>query len=144
MEPVETDRGLQVSGNGDTTSGNAVFAALGQLFTGLPVGLSSLEVRCNGCGTQLGEGDTVLIYAYRTVETPRWHLARCRCPGCAPDEITTPTLGTTECRFSARLAVVSDAATRRHSYFCQPTFPAVSSPQESQPQQCRIDSVSFC
>jgi hypothetical protein len=135
MEPVETDGGLQVSGTGDSTSEHAAVAALEQLFSGLRVGLPSLEVRCTGCDTQLGEGDQVSMYAYRTVETPRWHLARCRCLDCAPDEITTPTLGTTECRVTARLVVVSDAATQQHRLcLAEPTVSAISSPsQETSP-----------
>ena len=114
MEPIKTDGGLQVAGDEDSTGEHAAVAALEQLFTGLRVGLPSLEVRCCSCGTQLGEGDQVSVYAYRTVETPRWNLARCQCIDCAPGEIETPTLGATEVRLSARLAVVSDTATQQH------------------------------
>lgn len=131
MEPVETDGGLQVTGDKYPDGEYAVVASLKQLFTGLRVGLPSLEVRCSGCGTQLGEGDQVSVYAYRTVETPRWHLARCRCIDCAPADIATPTLGATEARVSARLAVVSDLKTQQHRLcLAEPTVIAVTLPQE--------------
>jgi hypothetical protein len=131
MEPVETDGGLQVAGDEAPTGDHAVVAALEQLFTGLRVGLPSLAVRCTECDTQLGDGDQVSVYAYRTVETARWHLARCRCPNCAPDDIATPTLGATECRVSARLAVVSDVGTQQHRLcLAEPTVVVVSQPQD--------------
>ena len=130
METIKTDGGLQVTSNGDPTSEHAVVAALEQLFTGLRVGLPSLEVRCTGCDTQLCEGDQISVYAYRTVETPRWHLARCRCTDCAPDAIVTPTLAATEAHISARLAVVSDSRTQQHRLcLTEPTMKAISSPQ---------------
>jgi hypothetical protein len=131
---VETDGGLQVTGDEAATAEYAVVAPLEQLFTGLRVGLPTLTVRCCACGTELGEGDTVSVYAYRTVETPRWHLARCRCPDCAPDDIAAPTLGTTEARVTARLAVVSDTATQQHRLcLAEPTITAVSSPSDGTP-----------
>jgi hypothetical protein len=114
MEPLETDGGLQVAGTGREDTEQAVVATLEQLFTGLRVGLPTLTVQCCGCGTTVGEGEDVSVYAYRTVETPRWHLARCRCLACAPDEIATPTLGATEVRVRARLAVVSDTVRQQH------------------------------
>jgi hypothetical protein len=104
-----TDRGIETEDREQ-----AVVAALEQLFTGLRVSLPTLTVQCCGCGTQLDDGEQVSVYAYRTVETPRWHLARCRCLDCAPDGITTPTLGVTEVRLSARLAVISDAGIQHH------------------------------
>ena len=134
MEPVETDGGLQVDENEHATGRHAVVAPLDQLFCGLRVGLPMLTVQCCGCGAELGEGDTVSVYAYRTVETPRWHLARCRCPDCALDDIDTPTLGATEVRLTARLAVVSNAGTQQH-WLCltEPTVLAMSSPQDGTP-----------
>lgn len=134
MKPLTTDGGLQISGDDPTTGEHAVVAAVEQLFTGLRVGLPSLEVRCSDCRTRLGDGESVSVYAYRTVETPRWHLARCHCPNCAPDDIAMPTLGATECRVSARLAVVSDAGTQHHRLcLAEPTVNAVSSPQDGTP-----------
>ena len=131
MEPIKTDGGLQVAGDEDSTSEHTAVAALKQLFTGLRVGMPSLEVQCNRCSTCLGEGDEVSVYTYRTVETPRWHLARCQCIDCAPEEIETPTLGATEARVSARLAVVSDTATQQHRLcLAEPTIGAVSSPRD--------------
>jgi|GEM_PF-1211055 len=131
MEPITTDGGLHVTGEEQPTGEHAVVAPLEQLFTGLRVGLPSLDVRCCSCGTQLGEGDRVSVYAYRTVETPRWHLARCRCPDCAPGEITTPTLGATEAHVSARLAVISDAGTQQHRLcLTEPVVVTSSSPKD--------------
>ena len=57
MEPVETDGGMQVAGDEYLDGEYAIIASLEQLFTGLRVGLPSLEVRCCSCGSQLGEGD---------------------------------------------------------------------------------------
>ena len=76
--------------------------------------MPSLDVYCSDCGTRVTEGDAVSVYAYRPVETPRWHLVRCQCLDCTPDEITTPTLGATEVRVRARLAVVSDSGTQQY------------------------------
>jgi hypothetical protein len=114
MRPVEADGGLRVAGEHVETDDHAVVAPLEQLFTGLGIGLPPLIVQCYRCGTPLGEGDSVSVYAYRTVETPRWHLARCRCLDCAPDGIEMPTLGATGARINARLAVVSDIGTQQH------------------------------
>jgi len=131
MEPLETDGGLQIAGTRIEDSEHAIVAALKQLFTGLRVGLSTLTVQCCSCGTQLGEGDQVSVYAYRTVETPRWHLARCRCTECVSDEIPTPTLGATEVRVRTRLAVVSDAAMQQHRLcLTEPMVSATSPPQD--------------
>jgi hypothetical protein len=131
MYPVETDGGLRIAGEPAETDGHAVVAPLEQLFTGLRIGLPSLTVQCCGCGTALGEGDHVSVYAYRTVETPRWHLARCWCPDCAPDGIGTPTLGATEVRVNARLIVVSDAGTQQHRLcLAEPTVTVVALPTD--------------
>lgn len=134
MEPLETDGGLQIAGTGTEDSEHAVIAALEQLFTGLRVGLPSLTVHCCECDRQLGEGDDISVYAYRTVETPRWHLARCRCLECVPDEIATPTLGATEVRFNARLAVISDTGTQQHRLcLAEPDVMVVASPADGTP-----------
>ena len=113
MESHDTDDGLAVAGTATDDGEHAVVATLEQLFTGLCVGMPSLEVQCCDCGTSLGEGDTISVYAYRTVETPRWHLTRCRCVECTPEDIQ-PTHGTTEARVRARLGVVSDVGTQQH------------------------------
>ena len=134
MESMETDGGLHITGDERATAEHAVVAPLKQLFTGLRVGLPTLTVRCCACGTELGEGDTVSVYAYRTVETPRWHLAQCRCHNCAPDGIATPTLGATEARINAQLAVVSDVGAQQHRLcLAKPTVSAVSPPTEGKP-----------
>jgi len=63
MAPVETDGGLQVAGE-EPSSEHAIVAALEQLFTGLRVGLPSLDIRCCGCHRQLGEGAQMSVSAY--------------------------------------------------------------------------------
>ena len=113
MGPPEADDALQVAGDDGSTGEHAVVATLEQLFTGLRVVMSSLEARCSDCGTHLGEGDAVSVYAYRAVETPRWHLARCQCVECAPEDIQ-PTHGMTEVRVRGRLGVVSNVSTQQH------------------------------
>jgi hypothetical protein len=134
MYPIETAGGLCVAGEHIEPDDHAVVAPLEQLFTGLRVGLPSLTVQCCRCGTQLGEDNQVSVYAYRTVETPRWHLARCRCLDCAPDGIETPTLSATEARVNARLAIVSDAGTQQHGLcLTEPTVTAVARPQDGAP-----------
>jgi hypothetical protein len=90
-----------------------------------------LTVQCCECGAQLHEGDQVSVYAYRTVETPRWDLAWCRCTECAPDDIGTPTLGATEVRVNAGPTVVSDVRAQQHRLcLADPTVKAISSPQD--------------
>ena len=131
MVPSNADDGLAVAGEATHGSDHAVVAPVEQLFTGLRVGLPSLTVRCHRCDARLGEGECVSVYAYRTVETPEWHLAQCRCPSCAPDEITTPTLGATDVLLTARLAVVSAVdAQQHHLCLTAPTVTAVSRPQD--------------
>ena len=134
MQPLTTDGGLQVIGTERSTSDHAVVATLEQLLTGLRVGTPSLDVQCSECGTTLGAGDSVSVYASRPVETPRWHLASCRCPDCAPDEIQTPTRGVTEVRATARLAIVSDVGSQQH-WVClsEPTVSTVSPPANGTP-----------
>ncbi|MCY4732527.1 hypothetical protein KY092_18460 [Natronomonas gomsonensis] len=131
MGPSDSDAGVVIAGEATHGSDHAVVAPVAQLFTGLRVGLPSLTVRCHRCDARLGDGECVSVYAYRTVETPDWHLAQCRCPGCAPDEITTPTLGATDVLLTARLAVVSDADAQQHSLcLTDPTVTDLSRPQD--------------
>ena len=134
MGPPEADDGLQVAEDDASTGEHAVVATLEQLLTGLRVGMPSLKVQCSGCGTQLTEGDAVSVYASRPVETPRWHLASCRCPDCAPDEIQTPTRGVAEVRATARLAIVSTVGSQQH-WLClgEPTVSTVSPPANGTP-----------
>ncbi len=76
------------------------------------------------------DGDDISVYAYRTVESPRWQLARCRCAECGPDEITIPTRGATEFRVSAQLAVFSDTGTQQHRLcLADPTVTTITLPQ---------------
>jgi hypothetical protein len=137
MYPIETDGGLYVAGEHIEPDDNAVVASLEQLFTGLRVGLPSLTVQCCWCGTELGVDNQVSVYAYRTVETPRWHLVRYRCLDCAPDGIETPTLGATEVCVRARLAVVSDAGTQQHRL-------CLADPKVTADSYCSRDQCPYC
>jgi hypothetical protein len=111
-----------------------LIASPNQLFAGMQAGLPSLTVICSRCGAQLGEGDEVSVYAYRPAESTRWYLGRCCCPNCAPTEIATPTLGTAECRITARLATVSDVARQRHRLcLADPSVVAFTSPTDGTP-----------
>jgi len=109
-------------------------AAPEQLLAGMEVGLPALDVRCSRCGTQLGEGDSVSVYAYRPAETPRWYLGRCCCLDCAPDQLRTPTLGTAECRVTARLAIVSNVGSQTHRLcLADPTLTSFAEPKNGGP-----------
>jgi hypothetical protein len=114
MDSLDTNGELQVTGTVLDDSEQPVVATLEQLFTGLRVGMPSLEVQCSSCGIYLDEGDGVSVYAYRTAETPQWHLACCQCLDCESDDIQTPTRGTAEVRVRARLGLVSDVGTQQH------------------------------
>lgn len=114
MEPAKADGGSCVGTGEVDRSECAIVASVEQLFTGLCVGQSSLKLRCSECGTQLSEGERVSVDAFRPVETTYWQFSRYQCPDCAPESITTPTLGVTEIRISARLAVMSDVGSQQH------------------------------
>ena len=107
MEPIDTDGSLRGSRDRHSAGEHAVIAPLEQLFTGLRVGLSTLTVQCCACRAELGEGNIVPVSAYRTVEAPRWQLARCRYPVCGGRHPNTNPRHT-EVRLTAQLAVVSD------------------------------------
>jgi hypothetical protein len=87
------------------------------VLTGLPIGIPDLSAQCSDCGRTLREGERVLVYAYRAAEATEWDLARCYCPECRPDEITTPTLGTSEVLVDAMLGTMSDVRAQTH-HFC--------------------------
>jgi hypothetical protein len=100
-----------------------------QVLTGLPLGRATLEALCDTCGTSMGEGADVFVYAYRAAEAPRWSLAGCYCATCAPSGIRKPTLGTTEVLVGAQLAVVSLPREQRHSLCVStPTLRSFSPP----------------
>lgn len=114
MVSLSTDGGRRVASDERPAGESAIVAAPEQLFRGFPVGIPSADVRCSKCDTRLGDGDRISVLAYRTVDTPRWQLARWSCSDCASDTIATPTLGVTDIRLSARLAVISDVGTQQH------------------------------
>ncbi|ERH03053.1 MAG: hypothetical protein J07HN6_00056 [Halonotius sp. J07HN6] len=63
MKPSAANDGLQIVGDDASTGEHAVVATLEQLFTGLRVGMPSLDVQCSGYGAHLGE-------AMRSPSTP--------------------------------------------------------------------------
>ena len=85
-----------------------------QLLTGVPLGYSPDEVICTSCNSRQREGMTAVVYAYRTADMLEWSIARCYCPECAPEQVTTPTLGTSEVLGQGRLDVLSYSATQHH------------------------------
>lgn len=129
MVPLNTDNGHHVAGYERPAGASAVVAGPEQLFNGFPMGKPSADVRCSECGTRLSDGDRIAMLAYRTVDTPRWQLTRYSCSDCASDTITTPTLGATDIRLSARLAIISDVGTQQHRLcIVDPDVVAVASP----------------
>ena len=102
-----------------------------QLFTGLSVGVTGTHVLCSGCDTELTEGQSVTVCAYRTAGCPRWDLRRCYCTVCAPSSIHGPTLGVTEVLVRAWLGTVSVPRTRTHRLCLgEVTIVACSPPDE--------------
>lgn len=91
-----------------------VTAIPGQLFTGYQVGFSDLREVCIDCAELLREGDPLVSYASQPAETTPWEVQRCYCAGCAPDDITVPTLGTSELLMKARLGTVALPRQRTH------------------------------
>jgi hypothetical protein len=85
-----------------------------QLLTGVPLENSQHEVVCTLCTSQQTEGMTVVVYAYRTADRQEWSIARCYCLECAPETLSTPTLGTSEVLGRGRLDVLSYSATQQH------------------------------
>jgi hypothetical protein len=127
---VSTDQSPRTS----TTNEHQVLATPAQLFAGLALGLPSMKVVCAHCHTRLREGDKVSVYAYRPVEDAQWYLGRRCCLDCAPARITTPTLGTAECRLTARLVVQSDVTEQGHRLvLADPELKAFTPPADGTP-----------
>lgn len=85
-----------------------------QVLAGMQVGLPDLVVVCTYCGEEVAEGQACTVYAYRPADDHEWYPARCYCQACAPDEIPTPTMGTSEVLVQAWLGVVSRPHDRSH------------------------------
>ena len=96
------------------TDHTGVVTTPAQLLTGVPLGYSPDEVICTPCNSTQTEGMTAVVYAYRTADMPEWSIARCYCPECAPEQVTTPTLGMSEVLGQGRLDVLSYSATQHH------------------------------
>ncbi len=85
-----------------------------QVLAGVQVGLPDLTAVCTCCGESITEGQATSVYAYQPADEQEWYLARCYCQACAPDEIPTPTVGTSEVVVQAWLGVVSRPHDRSH------------------------------
>lgn len=85
-----------------------------QVFSGLEIGLANQQAYCLRCDCRLIEGDTIMIYAYRPAEASEWCLVRCYCQDCAPGQIETPTVDTSEVLASATLGTLSRVTEQVH------------------------------
>jgi hypothetical protein len=85
-----------------------------QLLGGCEVGLATREVCCAGCKVSLTEGESGVVYAYRTADAPEWLVARCYCERCAPATVQTPTLGVHELLASATFGLRSQVIGQVH------------------------------
>jgi hypothetical protein len=105
-----------------------------QVFAGLVVGLGTSPVRCTGCQEERTEGQSLVVYVYRTPDGEAWDLARDYCPACAPETVSTPTLGTSEVLVEATLGTRS-VPTAHFQRLClnDVLVRAYSSPREGAP-----------
>lgn len=105
-----------------------------QTLRGLEIGLATQEVLCTGCERLLTEGEPGVVYAHRAVDAPEWLVTRCYCRACAPGQLQTPTLGTSEVLVTVSFGVGSEAITQRH-YLCLTDIDlvALSPPSEGTP-----------
>ena len=85
-----------------------------QLLCGLSAGLPTNRVVCVDCGTDLGEGRAVTVYAYRSADSDQWDLRRCYCAECEPTAIGEATLGVTELLAHAWLGSIALPRRRTH------------------------------
>lgn len=112
-----TEECLQDRGRSDEDGAEAdtpIVTTPDQLFTGYQVGFSDLREVCIDCAELLREGDKLVSYAAQPGEATQWEMQRCYCAGCAPNDITIPTLGTSELLVKARLGTVALPRQRTH------------------------------
>ena len=77
-----------------------------QLLEPSTVGPSPGQCHCTECNRQIGEGESIGVYAYRLSEASRWDIARLYCRECAPDRLVGPTLGAAELLVTGTLGTV--------------------------------------
>jgi hypothetical protein len=87
-------------------------APLPDVLEGTPLGTDT--ARCTGCDDPIPEGAPVTVYAARASDETRWSVERCYCEACAPDRVTTPTIGVNERLVAGRVATRSEAAAQAH------------------------------
>ena len=89
-------------------------AAVEQALTGWSVGIGETAL-CQRCKTELGEGCTVTVYAYRHAGEQLVSVARLYCQECGRHTIEHPTCGCSEWLAEARLALTADVAHQSHN-----------------------------
>ncbi|TMT87028.1 hypothetical protein E2L06_10690 [Haloterrigena sp. H1] len=85
-----------------------------QVLQGHPVDSKSNTTLCIGCGIALHETDIVFAYACRCADSVQWDVPRVYCRDCAPDKISSPTLGITEVLVGGRLGTIAFPTPRKH------------------------------
>ena len=80
--------------------------------TSLFQGLSLPNEACPACGHTFAEGDSILLYVYRTAGSSHYHLGTAVCGDDNHTRRTEFTLGVRETLLHARVGVCSDAATQ--------------------------------
>jgi len=98
-------------------NGRSVISTPKQVLQGHPVGSKSNTTLCIGCGMALHETDIVFAYACRCADSVEWDVPRVYCYDCAPDKISSPTLGTTEVLVGGRLGTIA-FPTPRNQQLC--------------------------
>ena len=68
---------------------------------------------CSARGCQLRDGDSVVVYACRCVESGQWQLPQLWCQVCAPETLVTRTLGVVEALVTGRLCLRTDGSTQQ-------------------------------
>ena len=93
-------------------------AAATQAITGWGVGISTTAF-CQLCTADLGEGDSVTVYAYRRAEDHRVSVAWLYCAACERHHIQHPARGCYEWLAEARLVTTSNVTTQSHGLILQ-------------------------
>ena len=69
---------------------------------------------CQRCNAELGEGDTITVYAYRRADEQLVSVARLYCGKCDRRSIKHPARGCDEWLVETRLALTADVARQSH------------------------------
>lgn len=84
-----------------------------QLFVGVRPTTGDDPCTCTECTRTLREGEQITVYATRPGDAGAWRLNDLYCRDCAPDAITSPTLGVTELLLQSQLARTMDVRTQQ-------------------------------